>query len=30
MVADGLWLCHKQRRAFHQPRLRREDYSELI
>jgi hypothetical protein len=30
MVADGLWLCRKQRRAFHQPRLRREHYGELI
>jgi hypothetical protein len=24
MVADGLWLSRKQRRTFHQPRLRRE------
>jgi hypothetical protein len=30
MVADGLWLSRKQRRAFHQPRLRREHYGELI
>src|SRR3984885_12419840 len=30
MVADGLWLSRKQRRSFHQPRLRREHYGELI
>ena len=30
MVADGPWLSRKQRRAFHQPRLRREHYGELI
>ena len=30
MVADGLWLSRKQRRSFHQPRLRRENYGELI
>jgi len=30
MVADGLWLSRKQRRTFHQPRLRRESYRELI
>ena len=30
MVADGLWLSRKQRRTFHQPRLRRESYGELI
>ena len=24
MVEDGLWLSRKQRRSFHQPRLRRE------
>jgi hypothetical protein len=30
MVADGLWLSRKQRRNFHQPRLRRESYGELI
>jgi hypothetical protein len=23
MVEDGLWLSRKQRRSFHQPRLRR-------
>src|ERR1700680_2456430 len=30
MVADGLWLSRKQRRSFHQPRLRRESYGELV
>jgi transposase len=30
MVADGLWLSRTQRRTFHQPRLRRESYGELI
>lgn len=30
MVKDGLWLSRKQRRSFHQPRLRRESYGELI
>ena len=30
MVAEGLWLSRKQRRSFHQPRLRRESYGELI
>jgi transposase len=30
MVEDGLWLSRKQRRNFHQPRLRRESYGELI
>ena len=30
MQADGLWLSRKQRRTFHQPRLRRECYGELI
>ncbi len=30
MVAEGLWLSRKQRRTFHQPRLRREHYGELI
>lgn len=30
MVADGLWLSRSQRRVFHQPRLRRECYGELI
>jgi transposase len=28
MVTDGLWLSRKQRRTFHQPRLRREHYGE--
>jgi hypothetical protein len=30
MVAAGLWLSRKQRRTFHQPRLRRESFGELI
>jgi transposase len=30
MMAEGLWLSRKQRRTFHQPRLRRESYGELI
>tara|TARA_Y100001956_G_scaffold49712_1_gene48375 strand:+ start:436 stop:1818 length:1383 start_codon:yes stop_codon:yes gene_type:complete len=30
MVEDGLWLSRKQRRTFHQPRLRRECFGELI
>lgn len=30
MIDDGLWLSRKQRRTFHQPRLRRECYGELI
>src|SRR5277367_5485933 len=30
MIAEGLWLSRKQRRSFHQPRLRREHYGELI
>src|ERR1700722_1693458 len=30
MVQDGLWLSRKQRRSFHQPRLRREGLGELI
>jgi hypothetical protein len=30
LVADGLWLSRKQRRSFHQPRMRRESYGELI
>ena len=30
MVESGLWLSRKQRRSFHQPRLRREHYGELI
>jgi len=30
MTEDGLWLSRKQRRQFHQPRLRREHFGELI
>jgi transposase len=30
MVEAGMWLSRKQRRSFHQPRLRRESYGELI
>lgn len=30
MAEDGLWLSRKQRRQFHQPRLRREHFGELI
>src|SRR5271168_4866799 len=30
MIEDGLWLSRRQRRSFHQPRLRRERYGELI
>ena len=30
MAADGLWLSRKQRRTFHQPRLRRECVGELV
>jgi len=30
MQEDGLWLSRKQRRRFHQPRLRRECFGELI
>ncbi|WP_065377357.1 ISNCY family transposase [Ensifer adhaerens] len=30
MADDGLWLSRKQRRTFHQPRLRREAYGELV
>jgi transposase len=30
MAEDGLWLSRKQRRTFHQPRLRRECRGELI
>lgn len=30
MQADGIWLSRKQRRTFHQPRLRRECFGELI
>ncbi|CAN7694669.1 ISNCY family transposase [Pararhizobium sp. LjRoot238] len=30
MSQAGLWLSRKQRRTFHQPRLRREAYGELV
>ncbi len=30
MVEDGIWLSRKQRQTFHQPRLRRECYGELM
>ena len=30
MIEDGLWLSRRQRRSFHQPRLRREALGELI
>jgi hypothetical protein len=30
MMADGMWLSRKQRKTFHQPRLRRESYGELV
>ncbi len=30
MVEAGVWLSRKQRRSFHQPRLRRESYGELV
>ena len=30
MSEDGLWLSRRQRRTFHQPRLRREAFGELI
>jgi hypothetical protein len=30
MVEAGLWLSRRQRRTFHQPRLRRECHGELI
>ena len=30
MIEDGLWLSRRQRRSFHQPRLRRESYGELV
>ncbi len=30
MVAAGLWLSRKQRRRFHQPRLRRKSLGELV
>ena len=30
MLEAGLWLSRKQRKTFHQPRLRRESYGELV
>jgi transposase len=30
MMAEGVWLSRKQRKTFHQPRLRRESYGELV
>jgi hypothetical protein len=30
MLEEGLWLSRKQRRSFHQQRLRRESYGELV
>jgi transposase len=30
MMAEGVWLSRKQRKTFHQPRLRREGYGELV
>src|SRR6202035_2219818 len=30
MVETGRWLSRRQHRAFHQPRLRRESYGELV
>jgi hypothetical protein len=30
MTGSGIWLSRKQRRSFHQPRLRREAFGELI
>ncbi len=30
MIETGIWLSRKQRRSFHQPRLRREAFGELI
>ena len=30
MIAEGLWLSRKQRKRFHQPRLRRERVGELV
>ena len=30
MLEAGLWASRKQRRAFHQPRLRRESFGELV
>jgi hypothetical protein len=30
MICEGLWLSSKQRRSFHQPRLRHERHGQLI
>lgn len=30
MSEEGLWLSRKQRRQFHQPRIRREHFGELV
>jgi transposase len=30
LMADGIWLSRKQRKTFHQPRLRRERFGELV
>ncbi len=30
MMAEGVWLSRKQRTSFHQPRLRRESFGELV
>ena len=30
MMSNGLWRSRKQRRSFHQPRLRREAFGELV
>jgi molybdenum-dependent DNA-binding transcriptional regulator ModE len=30
MIESGIWLSRRQRRSFHQPRLRREAFGELI
>ena len=30
MLEEGLWQSRKQSRSFHQPRLRRESYGELV
>ena len=30
MMAEDVWLSRKQRKTYHQPRLRRESYGELV
>lgn len=30
MIESGIWLSRKERRSFHQPRLRRQAFGELI